>query len=1041
MSVPAPSRRLRLEADQLEAGWRPHEATMTLEGAASPVALAHHDSQYRPLVLVPQQRKVENAEVEYTIPLDLPQSVQGVAWDGSPLELYIISNFPTRIRVGDRVVLEDAIPLVAAGPAKLTLLEDPRPGDNGDLRVTVRTGRGEVDGVMAHTVLALHFGTPAITHAFRALDVAAARLDLASALASTQDEARQVQACCVAVEAIPGPLVHALDDVEAALAPLAQILNRAQDYEVMCIGHSHIDLSWLWDWEDARAVQRRDLRSVADLMDDYPEFRFTHSQPAGYRAVQQLDPELFERIRQLVAEGRLEPATMQWVESDTNVASGPASARQILEAVRWSRAELGVSPDVHLAPDTFGHAGNLPQLSRSGGATVYYHHRANPGLAAGGELWPAYWWESDDGTRLLAISTPVYLGALTAGRVVADLIRFGIAQNRAIVCYFFGVGDHGGGPTRDDLDFLRLMAGREDFPRVACRTVAQYRDAILESGEELPVHRGESMTVFEGCYISHSDAKRANRQGENALVSAEALGAIARVERGAWVGEAWRTVLFNQFHDIAGGSAIRVVYEDLAVESETVLDVARELTDRALDVLECGHEGSWVVTNPSAEPRADAVVIPGPPQRRWIMDEHGSRYPVQRTSDGASVFVATFAPFETRAFGWPDDDRDGAREVPTESVESNFYEGLRLIAVETERYRYQIRSDSGIVTTLFDKRSGREYVSFGEGMGKVAVQARPDLGLGVLQVIDEKPHIMTAWVADEFYREESLVRDARVEIVERGTVRIVLECRHRVRSSTVVVRLAIYAELDRLEYDIDIDWREVGDDVDGLASLAIAFGARLGEVEARYETPYSSARRPADGRIVPGLRWADLSNADAGIAVLNDGRYGHETLGSRTRLHLARGSYDPDAMGDVGRERVRVSLLPHEGGWRDAGLVSAATSLNAPLIVRPVDPQRARRARPQVWRPSVTDAPGVHLTEVKPGEEGGVVLRLVESLGEPAVASIALPDGVRAWRGSVVEDLLEVLELSASGDLELVMRPHEVCTVVLREVAEEETTG
>lgn len=1024
------SGRLRIEADALEAGWRPQLATKISDDERPvDVALVPAEPQFRPMVMITQDRKNEDEQIEYRLRLQLPPDINGIPWDSSPLELYMMSSYPAEVRLGKEVLFSDSVPLVAAGPAKLTILEHPCAGDNGELSITVRTGRGVVDGVMAEFVAALHFGTPSVTAAFRKLDLAAARLELGAALASGDVEEELVARVVAVIDGIPGMLVHNLDAVEAALKPLARVLARAQEYEVMCIGHSHIDLSWLWDWNDARAVQRRDLQSVADLMDDYPEFRFTHSQPAAYRAVQQMDPELFARVKSLVAEGRLEPATMQWVEADTNIASGPASARQILEAVRWTRNELGVSPTVHLAPDTFGHAGNLPQLTASGGANIYYHHRGNPGLLAGGEMWPAYWWEGDDGTRLLAVSTPIYLGALTAGRVVTDLIRYGIRPGNHLVCYFFGVGDHGGGPTRDDLDFLRLLGGRADFPVIGCRTMAEYHDAIIGRAGELPVHHGESMTIFEGCYISHSDGKHDNRRGENALVTAEALAAVAGLAREPDLTEAWRTVLFNQFHDIGGGSAIRVVYEDQKDQSASVLNVASILSGRALDILEQGHPGDWVVTNPTSEDRRDAILIPESPRAAWIADEDGNQYPVQATADGQSVFVARFGPFETRGFSWVNDQRTAAPPIEIGDIESTFYDGQKLIVVETAQYLIHVRSDSGVITTLFDKRSRREFVSHGEGLARLAVQARPDLGFGVLQLLDEKPHIMTAWLADEFYREESLIRDADVSIIERGAVRVVIKTTHRVRSSSVTVTLAIYALLDTLEYQVDVDWQEIGTNADGLTTLAIAFGARLGAVEAWYETPYSVAQRPADGRIVPGLRWANVGNDDAGIAVFNDGRYGHDALGPRLRLHLARGSYDPDSLGDLGRESVNLAVLPHTGSWQDAPLTSIATTVNAPLRVRS-GTRGSVLASAHVWRPSVVGAAGIHLTEVK-RSDAGIILRLVESVGLPGEAKILIPRGWSARHVSIAEDPIKNVDIASDGQLALSLTPHEVQTILL----------
>ncbi|MFT4123235.1 MAG: glycoside hydrolase family 38 C-terminal domain-containing protein [Microbacteriaceae bacterium] len=1024
--------RLRGEADLLEAGWQPIRAIWRHDGVAEEIALHGEHPQFRPMTAIPYEGRPENQTYEYEVDLDLPDNIHGVSIEGQPLEMYVIGLSATSVWVDDRLVLDEEIPLIAAGPAKFTVLPSVHVGRNGALRIVVRTGRGEVHGRMVQAFVWFHLGTAALTDAFRAVDTAAAQLELADALARDDSERGLIAEVTAEIDALPGALHTRRDEVTALIGRLATILARAEEYEIMCIGHSHIDLSWLWDWRDARGVQRRDLATIADLMDDYPEFRFTHSQAAAYRAVQEDDPVTFARVRALVQAGRLEPATMQWVESDTNIASGPATARQILEGVTWAVDELGVRPHVHLAPDTFGHAGNLPQLTSSAGGDVYYHHRANPGGSHGGRLWPAYWWEGDDGTRVLGISTPIYLGPLTAGRIVRDLVQFGVELGRRTICYFYGVGDHGGGPTRDDLDFRRILDDTALFPRVTCRTVGEYRDAVLASGEALPVHRGESMTVFEGCYISHSDGKQANRTGENLLVAADALLALTGEREPAEIAEAWRTVLLNQFHDIGGGSAIRVVYGDVRAQLDAIEDAAGRVIHRALDTLESGHRGSWLVTNLTPEFVVTPVLLPTAPGGVSLVDEAGRVSAVQETFDGRTVAVLTLAPFETKGLAWSDIPAETDVFVVTRTGTPVFYEGHESITLESASKLVQVRADSGVITTYLDKRTGKEFLEFGEGRDRLAVQTRPDLGFGVLQVLDEHPHLMTAWLADEFYREESVLRGAVTDIVENGPVRTVLRTTHRIRNSTVIVHTEMYGGIDAVFTDLDIDWRELGDDDRGLATLAIVYTARLDGARARYETPYSVTERPADGRVVPALRWAHVGNADAGFAVCNTGRYGHEALGPRMRLHLARGSYDPDALGDLGRHHVRLALIPHTGDWRGVPLIATAAALNTPPVVRVVSPPESAKERLALWRPLLHGDRGIRLAELKPGRAGGVVARIADLYGDGGRAELPLPPGWGAMEVTVAEDAVRPLEVR-DGRLTLSFGAHEVRTIRIAE--------
>ncbi|HZQ26534.1 MAG TPA: hypothetical protein VFA94_02440, partial [Acidimicrobiales bacterium] len=532
---------LRAAADQARAGWLPQRWERIDGPGPDGYAVTRFPSLHGPMGGIDGDLALEPGQ-ELTIRCDLP--------DGERLDLMLWSLFPTAVRQGGRSLLDDDVPPAACGPALIPL----EPG--GRLELTVRA----FDHQLYRPWHWFRFTTTEQRRRFEELDVAWAQLYLADALAVTAGERAAVG--MAAGHAAVGRYAAMVE----ALAPLGE---RIAAREVHLVGHSHIDLNWLWRMPDTVQIVLRDIRSVLALLDDYPEMTFTHSQPASYRMVQEHAPELFSRIRAHIAAGRWEPATLQWVEGDTNMASSEATARQALEAVLYARTELGASPTVLLAPDTFGHAGNLPQIVASAGGRFYYHHRCNPG-------WPAYWWEGQDGTRLLAVSTPTYSGDITAG----DLARAAVAGGDSLVSmHFYGVGDHGGGPTREALDALRRLQGQPLLPTARCSTVARYAEAV--SADNLPVHRGESATTFEGCYTTHADTKRFNRHGENLLQTAETLAALAGHDDAERLGdlvEAWRTVLFNQFHDILDGSAIREVYEDQAADFEAVAELAGVVT-------------------------------------------------------------------------------------------------------------------------------------------------------------------------------------------------------------------------------------------------------------------------------------------------------------------------------------------------------------------------------------------------------------------------------------------------------------------------------
>ncbi|WP_286329109.1 hypothetical protein [Agromyces marinus] len=606
---------LATAASEVEAGWVPRDWVRTDPSGDIPMRMDAENVHFRQVGVFSEFAVEADTGMELRVALDLPAVIHGVDVEGDVLELTINSFRPIDIsRDGERVFL-DELPTVASGPALITVLDAIEVGANGTLTLKVLETPVPLGGEWGRTGLTVQFTTPRLRTRWRELDLAHARLLLAREFASSDEERARIAA-------VAGRIVECLDlsrgpdlevELREAIAELDWLTSRLEDYRIHCIGHSHIDLAWLWTYEDTREVIFRDMESVLGLFDEYPEFRFTHSQARGYAEVEASRPDLFARLRERIDEGRLEPATVQWVEADSNIPSGESQARQLIEGLNYSRDSLGIRPDVLLAPDTFGHAGNIPQLAVQAGAKVYYHHRANPGFVGEGsrDPWQAYWWVGADGTRILAIGTPVYLGPVTASRLARDLISLGKANGVSEICYFYGVGDHGGGPTRADLDAIRSLDAAWGFPAVGCSTLGEYASALLASEPSLPEFTGESERVFEGCYTTHADSKRMNREAESALVVAETLAALAGQDASSSLSDSWRATLHHQFHDIIGGSAVAGAFADQARDTAAALDVAARVSGAALRVLagELGP-GAVSVTNPLGHTRDEVVLVP-----------------------------------------------------------------------------------------------------------------------------------------------------------------------------------------------------------------------------------------------------------------------------------------------------------------------------------------------------------------------------------------------------------------------------------------------
>ena len=969
---------------------------------------------------------------------NLPAKIAGEPIDGEPLELTITSLFPIQVRWNERTVFEEYdVPPAAPGPALVQVAPAIHAGDNGEMTIHITVPDNQV-----LTWLNFSFTTPRLRRRFEALDIAWSQLFLADAIAVDGGDR---EAATRAAEAVPdnvGDLpADAVDKVGAAVqAALSGMADRVASIGIHVIGHSHIDMNWLWTWDDTREVIKRDFGSVLAILDDYPEMTFTHSQPATYELIQSERPDLFAKVVEHISSGRWETATMQWVEGDTNMASGESTIRQLLEARVFTRDQLGTRSSTFLAPDTFGHAGNLPQLAVSAGAERYYHHRCNPGQA---DLWPAYWWEGQDGTRILAISTPSYNGEITAGDVARSALhawRHGLPAG----LLFHGIGDHGGGPSRHNLDTLRHLQEVPGLPAARCSTLERYTDEVLSSGATLPTHRGESSTIFEGCYTTHADSKRYNRAGENLLTTAETLAAVAGLPAETEVADAWRKVLFNQFHDILDGSAIHEAYVKNRVDFEEAAAVAKGVVKRALDVLTAGHDaGTVTVTNPLGFDRRDVVVAAGleGTSAVWLVSENGHRTPGQYTANGL-CFAAEVPALSTAGYRVEVAEPAAVPNVaavpahaPTGSGHVDLFEpgavdtGAPYLRVETTAFTAYVRRDSGIIVHLLDKRANRQLVKYGMRRGSDYLDtARADLGLNVLQLLEEDFHGMSAWHLDEVSRETSLLSGATTEVVESGPVRLVLRVTRSLGKTSIAQLITFYRDLGRIDFQADLDWQHAPDPTAGLPNLKVAFTASMLECQAWFETPYAAAQREPDGQEVPALRWADMGGEQYGIALLNDSKYGYDVLGNRIRLTLVRSGADPDPISDLGEHSIRYALMPHPGSWRDAGVVQEAAGFNQPLIARLASKPGAGG---DPWRPRASSG-SVLLSCLKPAHDGaGRVLRLYESAGRAGEVELSgFREGQRVFDASVVEE--RIRELPAPGGvLRLSCRPWQVRTLLV----------
>ncbi|HEX6074077.1 MAG TPA: glycoside hydrolase family 38 C-terminal domain-containing protein [Micromonosporaceae bacterium] len=764
------------------------------------------------------------------------------------------------------------------------------------------------------------------------------------------------------------------------------------------IGNAHIDPVWLWQWPEGYQEVRATFQSAIDRMSEYPEFVFTCDSVCYLAWVEESDPELFEAIRARIAEGRWQVVGGWWIEPDCNLPGGESFVRQALYAQRYLHDRFGMIATVGANVDPFGHNASLPQLLRKSGMDSYLFLRPGPHeMTLPG---PYFWWQAPDGSRVLAYRIPhEYCGPRQDLGYHLDKALAQLPSDEPELMVFYGVGNHGGGPTRANLDSIRRLDGYDGLPRLRCGSPREYFDRLLERGGDIPVHDSELQHHAVGCYSAHSGVKRWNRRAENLLVRAEKWATVADVLSGVpypleSFGEAWKLVLFNQFHDILAGAAIAPAYQDARDQYGHACSIAATGFNRAVQSL------SRRINIPP-EPEMTPVVVFNPHPWRLVadvefefggfpafdasvVDDDGGPVPVQRTRSAATVngwrrrlvIAADVPPLGYRVYRI----RPGTEPAPDSVAATD-------TTLENEFLSLRVDPGTGWLSELRDTTNGTDLLPpAATGHAVVLDDPSDTWGHRVLKYND---------VIGEF-------QPTSIRLVEPGPVRAVLRVESRYGQSTLAEEYLLSARARHVEVRVTLDWREQQ------RMLKLRVPTAVTAEHATYEVPYGHIRRPTDGAEEPAQTWVDVSGPlpdgrRAGLSVLNDGKYGHDVLGGDIGISVARSPafawHEPkllDADGvyqylDQGRQEFRYALVPHTGDWRAAGTVRLAAELNQPafpLLETYHDgdlPQRASYL-------SVSD-PSVVPTVLKLSEDGDgeVVLRAYETAGAPAEVSIDLP--------------------------------------------------
>lgn len=768
-----------------------------------------------------------------------------------------------------------------------------------------------------------------------------------------------------------------------------------------CVGHTHIDVAWLWCLEQTRAKAVRSFATEIALMEEYPEHRFSSSQPQLYQFVKEGCPEIYERIKENVKEGRWEVEGAMWLEADCNLSSGESLIRQILHGKRFMKEEFGVDSKVLWLPDVFGYSAALPQILKKTGVETFVTSKIH-WSESNHFPYDTFLWKGIDGTE-------VFTQFITGGEVGmrlndgnmfstynAQILPIALAKGWEIyqqkdinneILVSFGFGDGGGGVTREMLEMQRRTRhGIPGTPRTRLTTITDTIERIKKNveGKRLPVWVGELyLELHRGTYTSMARNKRYNRYAEFLLQQVEAASVTDQVLlQGSYPKEElygdWSTVLLNQFHDIIPGSSIFEVYEESKRQYQELLETnGKRLRDSLSHLAGQTKEAGIFVYNPVGVNR-DGVV----------------------ESDGKKYYVK-----DIPAFGWKvieeSETAGGSPFVSTSHMENDFF----LIDLD----------ETGALTRIYDRRNDREVLS-----GRA----------NVLEAYDDHPRAWDNWELSNYYRETMWEIGEVSEIsTTEDAVSATINIKRPFLHSSISQKITIYRDMPRIDFDIEMDWHEQH------MFVKAAFPVDILSDKATYEIQYGATERPAHRNTtwdaakfeVCAQKWVDFSEYGYGVALLNDCKYGHDIHDGVMRLSLLKCGTYPNHKADQGYHHARYSLMPHAGSWQEAGVVNEAYAFNCPL-----EAVRAEGGGSLSSRYSLVgaDAANVIVTVVKEAcDSEDIIIRAYEANGKRTKAVFTL--GFETVEISEV-NMLETEELekiaSEGNTFHTAFRPYEIKT-------------
>jgi alpha-mannosidase len=847
---------------------------------------------------------------------------------------------------------------------------------------------------------------------------------------------------------------------------LSMLRPKLQTLTVDAVGHSHIDAAWRWPWTETVDVVKNTFGTALQLMTEYPGYRYAQSDVQYDAFLEKKYPALFDGIKARVNDGRWDLVGGMWAEPDLNEPDGETMVRQLLIGKRYMLEHFGKDTRIGWNVDSFGYSWQLPQIYKKSGVDFFVTQKLNWNETNRLPL-KLFWWQSPDGSSVLTYFPMSYNGTtdpLEMAKELANDRPFAPGLNE--VMHIYGVGDHGGGPTRIQLDSAhQWIASDPVAPRVVMSSPDEFFASVakkVSSPEQspvwnyktfaahetqLPAARGDGISVpvwndelyletHRGTYTTQATLKQSMRNSEEWLLDAEKLSSISWVlGSNAYpqsdLNEAWKKALFNTNHDLAAGSGVGVIYADAQTDYDAVHATTQTAAEQATGwiaehadtrVDDPKHESSLIVFNTLAWPRdgllTATVQLPSLDAKGGIRvrDAVGHSVPVQVISADPTTasYKLLLKLSQVPAMGYEVlHVSNGPGDAPGDLQVNG-------TALENSLLRVVIDPLTGCITHLISRSSGFDSIADG-GCGNQ------------LQTFVDEPKKYDAWNIDaDALDKMAPIQDVdSIQVVDRGPLRASVQIVRHWGHSHFVQTIVLYADIGRVDIENDFDWHETH------ILLKAALPLRASSNEAAFEIPYGVIVRPTTRNNsieqakyeVPALRWADLGDGEHGLSLINSSKYGYDATANLLRLSLLRSSLYPDPNADRGRQQFVYSLYPHDGTWQTAMSERRGYEFNYSLTALQ-EPQHEGTFGTEHSFLQVND-PSIILTAVKKSEDGNaLILRAYDWSGKPSEATIQLPGSpMSASEADMMEHAISPILPVADDAVHVRMHPYEIKTL------------